>query len=340
MYEGGTFFPTVANLVRSGDTLIIPDPQNGPMRQGMREAFGEQQVSVSFTDSLELHGAQGNLHCASNSIRLCRPNPGVALPKLKTDTASTDSFPVDFSIKESELVDEFWASPKAEVRVGLITSAKAEVAKTGTPEIKAAAERILAHARNEKDPKVIEESLGLAHESGDKDYRLLRHFLTSKDPEVRKTAAERAYVVPMSNEAGAQLLRDMIKSSDPNVMAEGIELASHRLRDFDPASASESGEGFPAEGSKETAHGEPNCLAGSRFCRTASRDRVRLRIAAGFRERVGRDGRARCRRFRHRRSAYLGFAPRPRSLPRSFRPSRRPKQATSVDAHFPVRLDW
>lgn len=67
-----SIFPPMVNGVVSENTVILPDPHQPIFSEYLEKELRKRQVRVSFMNTLDLHEYDGNLHCFSNTLRVCR----------------------------------------------------------------------------------------------------------------------------------------------------------------------------------------------------------------------------------------------------------------------------
>ncbi len=71
--SGSALNPPPTNGVLIGNRYFMPDPMNESMREYNRKVFEKLGLELEFVDTYSLHRAYGNLHCATNVARYCRP---------------------------------------------------------------------------------------------------------------------------------------------------------------------------------------------------------------------------------------------------------------------------
>lgn len=64
-------------LLAIGNSLIISDPgENATFSEYMRAEYKKRGITARFVDtSLYAHAGDGNLHCATHTVHICRPRP-------------------------------------------------------------------------------------------------------------------------------------------------------------------------------------------------------------------------------------------------------------------------
>lgn len=74
--EGFTsVLPNPVNGITVNDAFLSPDPANTAFKKYLKGEYGRRGVATEFVDSFDYgHRGKGNLHCATNSIHLCRPS--------------------------------------------------------------------------------------------------------------------------------------------------------------------------------------------------------------------------------------------------------------------------
>lgn len=68
-----SIFPNPTNSTQFGSTLIAPDPGNSAARADLKKKLDDLGVQLETIDTTALHSQVGNIHCATNVIRYCRP---------------------------------------------------------------------------------------------------------------------------------------------------------------------------------------------------------------------------------------------------------------------------
>lgn len=69
--------PSPVNSVSLGDRVLAPHPQNGAFARAFDRSLKALGTRSSFVDTFEYaHLGTGNLHCATHSLRFCRPDSG------------------------------------------------------------------------------------------------------------------------------------------------------------------------------------------------------------------------------------------------------------------------
>lgn len=72
--EISSLLPNAANSEVIGKSVLAPHPQNGAFRKAIDGIYSELGLSHTFIDTFDAaHVAYGNLHCATQTIRWCRP---------------------------------------------------------------------------------------------------------------------------------------------------------------------------------------------------------------------------------------------------------------------------
>lgn len=73
--------PNPTNQVISGKSVIYPHPQNAAFKEYMDKSYRELGLTPASIDSHDYaHVGMGNIHCATHSIRFCRPREEVPTP--------------------------------------------------------------------------------------------------------------------------------------------------------------------------------------------------------------------------------------------------------------------
>jgi len=70
---GAALNPAPTNGIVIGDRYVMPDPMNEAFRVHNRKQFESIGLKLEFLDTSSLSATYGNLHCATNVIRYCRP---------------------------------------------------------------------------------------------------------------------------------------------------------------------------------------------------------------------------------------------------------------------------
>lgn len=70
---GAALNPAPTNGIVIGDRYVMPDPMNEAMRVYNRKLFEKIGLKLEFLDTSSLSSTYGNLHCATNVVRYCRP---------------------------------------------------------------------------------------------------------------------------------------------------------------------------------------------------------------------------------------------------------------------------
>ena len=71
--SGYSIYPSPANSVLIGRTLILPDPYNPSFADDLSRTLAERGIEARFIDTLNAHEYLGNAHCAVQVLRSCRP---------------------------------------------------------------------------------------------------------------------------------------------------------------------------------------------------------------------------------------------------------------------------
>lgn len=71
--SGAALNPAPTNGIVIGDRYVMPDPMNEAFRVYNRKLFESIGLKLEFLDTSSLSASYGNLHCATNVIRYCRP---------------------------------------------------------------------------------------------------------------------------------------------------------------------------------------------------------------------------------------------------------------------------
>jgi hypothetical protein len=66
-------YPSPTNSVSLGDTVIFPEPHNEAFKEYLQSTMKGLNVKSEFIDTLNLSAKGGNVHCASQVIRYCKP---------------------------------------------------------------------------------------------------------------------------------------------------------------------------------------------------------------------------------------------------------------------------
>ena len=72
-HSGYSIFPNPTNLVIVGKTLMIPEPYNESFKQDILNQLKPYDFKINFVDTLVMHEGFGDLHCATQVLRYCRP---------------------------------------------------------------------------------------------------------------------------------------------------------------------------------------------------------------------------------------------------------------------------
>lgn len=66
--------PNPTNNISINDTIIAPDPANDVFMKYMKEEYAKRGLKSEFVDTFDYaHQGQGNLHCSTNTIHICKP---------------------------------------------------------------------------------------------------------------------------------------------------------------------------------------------------------------------------------------------------------------------------
>ncbi len=69
-----SLLPNPANSLTVNDTIISPEPGNGAFKEFLSGEYTKRGLKSEFVDTFEYaHKSNGNLHCSTNSIHICRP---------------------------------------------------------------------------------------------------------------------------------------------------------------------------------------------------------------------------------------------------------------------------
>jgi hypothetical protein len=71
--SGAALNPAPTNGIVIGDKYVMPDPMNESFRTYNRKLFQTIGLKLEFLDTSSLSASFGNLHCATNVVRYCRP---------------------------------------------------------------------------------------------------------------------------------------------------------------------------------------------------------------------------------------------------------------------------
>ncbi len=74
--SGAALNPAPTNGIVIGDKYVMPDPMNEAFRVHNRKLFESIGLKLEFLDTSSLSASFGNLHCATNVVRYCRPRGG------------------------------------------------------------------------------------------------------------------------------------------------------------------------------------------------------------------------------------------------------------------------
>ncbi len=73
---GDSIFPNISNSVQLGDGLYVSDPVNEAFQNEVKGQMSSAGVNAQFVNTRANHAHKGNLHCATNTVRYCRPRKG------------------------------------------------------------------------------------------------------------------------------------------------------------------------------------------------------------------------------------------------------------------------
>lgn len=66
--------PNPTNNISINDTIIAPDPANDVFMKYMKEEYAKRGLKSEFVDTFDYaHQGNGNLHCSTNTIHICKP---------------------------------------------------------------------------------------------------------------------------------------------------------------------------------------------------------------------------------------------------------------------------
>jgi hypothetical protein len=68
-----SLLPNPTNSLLIENTLLSPDPQNAVFRSFLQTTYTALGMDFKWIDTWNLHEFWGNLHCATNALRVCRP---------------------------------------------------------------------------------------------------------------------------------------------------------------------------------------------------------------------------------------------------------------------------
>jgi hypothetical protein len=67
--------PNLVNLISLGPMVVLPTQPNQAFEEAARDALTALGLSVRFADPGAVHHLGGGLHCTTNIVRACRPQP-------------------------------------------------------------------------------------------------------------------------------------------------------------------------------------------------------------------------------------------------------------------------
>lgn len=71
---GLSILPNPTNAISVNDTIISPDPSNAAFKKHLEEEYRKRGLNPEFVDTFDYaHQGDGNLHCSTNTIHICRP---------------------------------------------------------------------------------------------------------------------------------------------------------------------------------------------------------------------------------------------------------------------------
>ncbi len=71
---GKSILPNPTNAISINNTIISPDPSNEAFEKYMRDQYEKRGLKAEFVDTFDYaHRADGNLHCSTNTIHICKP---------------------------------------------------------------------------------------------------------------------------------------------------------------------------------------------------------------------------------------------------------------------------
>lgn len=71
--SGNDLLPNPVNGLALGKSFLVPDPHNESFRTYIKDEFNKRGVKTDFVDTFDSYRKNGNLHCATQAIRYCRP---------------------------------------------------------------------------------------------------------------------------------------------------------------------------------------------------------------------------------------------------------------------------
>ncbi len=71
---GLSILPNPTNAISINDTIIAPDPSNDIFQKYMEDEYKKRGLKTEFVDTFDYaHVGDGNLHCSTNTIHVCKP---------------------------------------------------------------------------------------------------------------------------------------------------------------------------------------------------------------------------------------------------------------------------
>lgn len=71
---GLSILPNPTNAISINDTVISPDPSNAAFKLYLEKEYRKKGLNPEFVDTFDYaHQGEGNLHCSTNTIHICRP---------------------------------------------------------------------------------------------------------------------------------------------------------------------------------------------------------------------------------------------------------------------------
>lgn len=71
---GLSILPNPANSITANDTLISPEPGNEAYKKYLTDEYRKRGLTPEYVDTFDYsHMSNGNLHCATNTIHICKP---------------------------------------------------------------------------------------------------------------------------------------------------------------------------------------------------------------------------------------------------------------------------
>lgn len=75
--KGLSLLPNPTNAITINDTVISPDPSNIIFKRYLEEEYRKRGLYAEFVDTFDYaHKGEGNLHCTTNTMHICRPRGG------------------------------------------------------------------------------------------------------------------------------------------------------------------------------------------------------------------------------------------------------------------------